>query len=34
MAPEDQAAAAGETPLDGVGQVPGGGRVGGPAEGL
>ncbi|WP_341360190.1 ATP-dependent zinc metalloprotease FtsH [Georgenia sp. M64] len=34
MAPEDQAAAAGETPLDGVGQVPGGGRIGGPAEGL
>ncbi|GAA1651954.1 ATP-dependent zinc metalloprotease FtsH [Georgenia ruanii] len=34
MLPQDQSAAAGETPLDGVGQVPEGGRVGGAAEGL
>ncbi|MFD1506415.1 ATP-dependent metallopeptidase FtsH/Yme1/Tma family protein [Georgenia yuyongxinii] len=34
MLPQDQSAAAGETPLDGVGQVPGGGRVGGPVEGI
>ncbi|TRW43202.1 ATP-dependent zinc metalloprotease FtsH [Georgenia yuyongxinii] len=34
MLPQDQSAAAGETPLDGLGQVPEGGRVGGPVEGI
>jgi hypothetical protein len=34
MLPQDQSAAAGETPLNGIGQVPEGGRVGGAAEGL
>ncbi|MFH5821952.1 ATP-dependent zinc metalloprotease FtsH [Georgenia sp. AZ-5] len=34
MLPQDQSAAAGETPLDGVGPIPDGGRVGGPAEGI
>ncbi|WP_448073510.1 ATP-dependent zinc metalloprotease FtsH [Georgenia yuyongxinii] len=34
MLPQDQSAAAGETPLDGIGQIPEGGRVGGPVEGL
>ncbi|MHB1064775.1 MAG: ATP-dependent zinc metalloprotease FtsH [Georgenia sp.] len=34
MLPQDQSAAAGETPLEGVGPIPDGGRVGGPAEGV
>ncbi|MFD1716403.1 ATP-dependent zinc metalloprotease FtsH [Georgenia deserti] len=34
LTPEDQIAAAGESPLDGTGEVPDAGKVGGPAEGL
>ncbi|GAA4418604.1 ATP-dependent zinc metalloprotease FtsH [Georgenia halophila] len=34
MTPEDQIAAAGETPLDGIGEIPQGGRVGEPTEGV